>query len=79
VQKGKAISFCSPEEKPMLDIIEDFLGKPITELEISKSEYAETLDLTNDAAPSWNQILQEIDKNEAQLEEWKKKKKKKKR
>jgi ATP-dependent RNA helicase RhlE len=79
VQKGKAISFCSPEEKPVLDMIEEFLGKPVTELEISKSEYAETLDLTNDAAPSWNQILQEIDKNEAQLEEWKKKKKKKKR
>lgn len=78
VQKGKAISFCSPEEKPVLYIIEEFLGKPITVLELSKSEYRETLDLTNDAAPSWNQILQEIDKNEAELELWKKKKKKRK-
>jgi ATP-dependent RNA helicase RhlE len=76
VQKGKAITFCSPEEKPVLDIIEEFLGKPVTELEISKREYAETLDLTNDAAPSWNQILNEIEKNEASIAEWKKKKKK---
>ncbi|MFZ4474649.1 MAG: DEAD/DEAH box helicase [Saprospiraceae bacterium] len=76
VQKGKAITFCSPEEKPVLDIIEEFLGKPVNELEISKREYAETLDLTNDAAPSWNQILNEIEKNEASIAEWKKKKKK---
>ena len=28
-KKGLAVSFCSPEEKPILDEIESFLGKPI--------------------------------------------------
>lgn len=71
VKKGLAVSFCSPEEKPVLAEIEEFLSKPIKVLEISKSEYAETLDLTNDAGDKWKAVMKEIE----EAEKWMKKKK----
>lgn len=58
-QKGVAISFCSVEEKEMLDNIEDFLGQKIRVLDIEKSEYAETLDLTEDVDANWKALMQE--------------------
>ena len=71
VKKGLAVSFCSPEEKPVLAEIEAFLSKPIKVLEISKSEYTETLDLTNDAGDKWKAVMKEIE----EAEKWMKKKK----
>ena len=47
-QKGKAVSFCSTEEREILDEIESFLGKDIHRLEIDKNLYKETLDFTKD-------------------------------
>ena len=44
MNKGRAISFCSKEEKESLEAIEGFLGKPIERLAVTKREYAETLE-----------------------------------
>lgn len=76
MRKGKALSFCSTEEKIILEQIEGFLGKPIQILEISRDEYAETINFSEQPSPGWNNILKEIEKNEAELAKWKKKKKK---
>jgi len=70
-KKGLAVSFCSPEEKPMLAEIEKFLTKPIRVLEISKAEYAETLDLTSETGDKWKAVMKEIE----EAEKWMKKKK----
>jgi ATP-dependent RNA helicase RhlE len=70
-KKGLAVSFCSPEEKPVLAEIEKFLSKPIKVLEISQSEYSETLDLSNDAGDKWKAVMKEIE----EAEKWMKKKK----
>ena len=43
INKGVAISFCSPEEKTALEAIEAFLDAPIERLAVSKRNYAETL------------------------------------
>jgi len=69
--KGQAISFCSPEERPMLDEIETYLTQPIRIMEVSKREYAETIELTEDVPNKWKAVMQEI----AEAEQWKKKKK----
>lgn len=71
-QKGDAISFCSPEEKEMLDEIQTYLGKPIDLLTIDKTEYAETLKLTEDVSNKWKDVTQEIE----EAEKWRKGKKK---
>ncbi|WP_215241549.1 DEAD/DEAH box helicase [Dyadobacter helix] len=72
-QKGQAVSFCSPEEKPLLLAIEEFLGKPIDVVRLSQGEYAETLDFTSDTSNDLNALLKEVENYEAS----KKKKKKK--
>ena len=48
VHKGRAVSFSSPEEQPLLEAIEAFLGYPINVLEIPKEDYEQTIDLTQD-------------------------------
>jgi ATP-dependent RNA helicase RhlE len=73
-KRGLAVSFCSPEEKPILDEIEGFLGKPITVLAIGKNKYKETLITHNDPPDKWKAMMEEIEK----AEKWEKKAKKKK-
>lgn len=73
-KKGLAVSFCSPEEKPVLAQIEAYLDKPIQVMEIEKSEYAATLDLTGEAKVRWKDVMAEIES----AEEWIGKKRKKK-
>jgi len=72
-QKGIAVSFCSPEEKPMLDEIQGFLGKPIEVLKITASDYSETIDFSSEPKDDLNALMQEVEDFESR----KKKKKKK--
>jgi ATP-dependent RNA helicase RhlE len=44
VRRGVALSFCSSDEKPRLQEIQDFLQKPVAVLKISKKNYALTVD-----------------------------------
>ncbi len=74
--KGNAVSFCSNEEKLILAEIEDFLGKPITVLEIDKKDYHDTLDFSEEAHSDWKTLIRD---NEAFLENQRKPFKKKKR
>lgn len=71
VKKGLAISFCSPEEKPVLDEIETFLDQKISVLIIDKEEYTATIDLSEANPNDWKTLLRE----EEQKPKSKKKKK----
>ncbi len=73
--KGQAISFCAPEERPMLDEIEEYLTQPINVMQITKREYAETIELTQDVPNKWKAVMQEIE----EAEKWEDKKKKRKK
>ena len=73
-KKGLAVSFCSPEEKPILDEIESFLGKPITVLSIGKNEYNETLILHRDHTDKLTAVMDEIEKAENRGKKKKKRK-----
>ncbi len=57
--KGQAVSFCSTEEKEILEEIEGFLEKEITVLEIDKGDYQETLDFTADTDYNWKRLMRE--------------------
>jgi len=65
-QKGHAVSFCSTEEKPILQEIETFLDKPIKVLEISKTEYTETLDFSADINYDLKSLMKEVQEFEKQ-------------
>ncbi len=75
-QKGKAISFCSTEEKELLTEVEKNLGKPIYKLDISKKDYQITLDFSESKTDDWRSLLDEANKQEVIRKKKKRKKKK---
>ncbi|MFC5412364.1 DEAD/DEAH box helicase [Larkinella bovis] len=60
-QKGQAFSFCSPEEKPILDEIEQFLTKPITVVALDKDTYEETVDTSAEASFDLKALMKEAE------------------
>ncbi|GJM63163.1 DEAD/DEAH box helicase [Persicobacter diffluens] len=87
-EKGRAVSFCSQEEKPVLQQIEKYLSKPIKVLEIDISDYSETLEFTDDHDNNWQSLLKSAnfedmgapikkEKKAPKVSGWSKKKKKK--
>lgn len=82
VNKGVAISFCSEEEKLMLNEIEEYLGKKIVEMEISKDDYSTTIDFSEDYSKSLKELMEEavnfeIDTKKAKAKKVNKKQKQK--
>ncbi|MFL5728450.1 MAG: DEAD/DEAH box helicase [Cytophagaceae bacterium] len=61
VHKGIAFSFCSPEEKPVLAEIEAFLEKPVKVIKVDKSDYAETIDFSEDVSNDWKSLIKEAE------------------
>ncbi len=59
--KGDAVSFCAKEEKPLLKEIEEFVGKPIKELELKQTEYRKTVDFSEDTNLSIKELMGQID------------------
>jgi ATP-dependent RNA helicase RhlE len=72
--KGFAVSFCSMEEKELLDAIEAFIGNEINIVEIKADDYEKTLDFTEDPKSDWKTLMKEAEKEAVP---YKKKKKKK--
>lgn len=56
--KGIALSFCSPEEKSLLEEIEEFTGKKIEVFKVEKAEYRETVAMTEDGPKDWRKLMQ---------------------
>ncbi len=73
VQKGDALSFCSEEERPVLEEIEAYLTQPIAVMKIERGLYAEVLSMTEDVPDKMKDILLAIEETEG----WKKGKRKK--
>ena len=69
VKKGIAISFCSTEEKELLDAIQGFLNKKIEMIPISKKEHDDTITFANETE-SYQDLIKE-------QEDWEKKNRKK--
>jgi len=72
-QKGNAVSFCSKEERHILEEIESYLDKPVKILPIDKNDYSATIDFSADAKSDWQGLLRQQD----EFEKNRKKKKKK--
>jgi ATP-dependent RNA helicase RhlE len=75
MRKGRAVSFCSKEEKPVLEEIESFLTKPIEVATIDRGEYQATIDFSEDTQSSdLKSLLKEIEELEQRNKHKKKKK-----
>jgi len=64
-KKGKAVSFCSVEEKPLLKKIESYLDQDIQVLEIDKGDYQETLDFTPENETDWKSLIRKAEEEES--------------
>lgn len=73
-KKGFAVSFCSADEKPLLNDIEEYIGKPITVMEIDRQDYTETLAFTSESQSDWKTLLREAEEEEKNRKRGKKKK-----
>jgi len=73
--KGYAISFYSPEEKPLIKYIEDYIGKRIKNIQITKKEYGDTINFKEEQEGDWKSVMNQIE----EIDQMKKSKKKKKR
>lgn len=73
--KGKAISFCSLEEKPLLQQIETFIGKEISKQELSEIDYQETIIFSDAETKTFKDVFKEIAEFEKDLAQKKHKKK----
>ena len=79
VRKGLAVSFCSPEEKPVLDEIETFLDQKVKILIINKEDYTATVDLSEDSPNDWKSLMVEEERTAKTLKSKPVKSKKKKK
>ena len=69
-KKGKAISFCSKGEREILKEIEDYLEKPVSKLDISKGDYLQTIEFSDESHSDWKTLINQA----AEIEKKKKKK-----
>ena len=56
-KKGLAISFCSNDEKTMLEDIEEYMGKEITKAAVTKKEYNETISWVEEEENDWKGLM----------------------
>ncbi len=63
MNKGQAITFCSKEEKPVLDEIEQLLKKPIIVINIDKGDYKETIEMSDAVEKNWRALLKEAEES----------------
>jgi ATP-dependent RNA helicase RhlE len=74
-QRGIAVSFCSSEEKALLEDIEAFLEKPVNVIEMDKADYGQTIDFSEDPSNNWKSLLKEAEAEEKKRKPKPKKKK----
>ena len=59
---GQALSFCSPEEKVLVEAIEEYTGEEILHYDITSAEYKDILIDTTDPTYNWKKLMDEVDK-----------------
>ncbi len=74
--KGQAYSFCSSDEKILLESIEELIGKKIAILELGKNDYEEIRTSSSESHSDWKTLMKEIDVSDQKYKSKKKKKRK---
>ena len=76
--RGKAVSFCSTNEKEFLQQIEKYTGKEIKRLTIDWQDYTQTLDFSESNEHDWKSLMKKAEEEEAEIKAKKLKRRKKK-
>ena len=69
-RRGQALSFCSPDERPLLVQIEEYTGEDVEHYEITKEDYKDILFDSEQGGYNWKRLLDEANKQDGKEEEW---------
>lgn len=67
---GTAISFCSSNEKELLEDIESYTGNSIEQFELSKSEYKQIIQDSETKTDDWQSLLMKENKEQGTEDSW---------
>ncbi|WP_235295742.1 DEAD/DEAH box helicase [Portibacter marinus] len=73
--KGQAYSFCSEEEKPLLEEIQQYIHKPVKVLNVKEDDYVDTLHVDLERKNDYQTLMDEIREFEKSKKSRKKRKK----
>jgi len=68
--KGQAVSFCSEGEKPLLEEIEKYTGEEIEQYDITRNDYLEILNDSDDGSDDWQKLLKKSNEEDGTQDEW---------
>lgn len=68
--KGQALSFCSPDEVPLLEEIEEYTGEHITVYDISNNDYLDIINDTDDGSNDWKKLLKKSNEESGTEDVW---------
>jgi ATP-dependent RNA helicase RhlE len=69
-KRGQALSFCSPQEKPLLIQIEEYTGEEVEPYEITREDYKDILFDSDSAGFNWQKLMRDADKRDGKENEW---------
>lgn len=69
-KRGQALSFCSEAEKELLEAIEAYTGEGIEQYTITKDEYLDILNDSDDGSNNWKKLLDQSNKEDGTEDEW---------
>lgn len=67
---GQAITFCSNDEKPLVDAIEEYTGDKIERYSLSNAEYQEIIRDSDDGSNDWQALIREANKEDKSEDIW---------
>ena len=62
--------FCSDSERELLLAIEEYTGEEIEQFDITKDEYKEILNDSDDGSNNWKKLIDNANKEDGTEEEW---------
>ena len=66
---GQALSFCAPDEKPLLAQIEEYTGEEIEHYDIHHDDYKAILEDSEDGNYNWQRLIDQANKEDGTEEE----------
>ncbi len=68
--RGQALSFCSSGEIELLEAIEEYTGDKIDRFDLTKGDYLEILNDSDDGTNNWKKLINESNKEFGTEDEW---------
>ena len=69
-RRGQALSFCSDAEKVLLEAIEEYTGEEIEHYDITKDEYMDILNDSEEGGYNWKKLIDQANKEDGTEDEW---------